>query len=63
MAKRRLFTVTTPLGHAVFLTRDRWRELIRFKHPALDGCENLVRECLESPSLVRESAKDADVHM
>jgi hypothetical protein len=34
---RRIFTVQTPLGHRVFLARDRWRQIIRFKHPALAG--------------------------
>jgi hypothetical protein len=63
VAKRQVFTVTTPLGYRVSLSRDRWRDIIRFKHPALDGSENLVRECLQSPSMVRESAKDADVHL
>src|SRR3954454_18065111 len=63
MARRRLFTVQTPLGHRVFLERDRWRQIIRFKHPALAGREGDVRSCLASPSLVGESAKDCDVNM
>ena len=58
MAQRRLFTVTTPLGDRVFLTRDRWREIIRFKHPAMAGHEKVVRECLESPVAICESEKD-----
>lgn len=63
MARRRIFTVQTPLGHRVFLERDRWRQIVRFKHPALAGRESDVRSCLASPSLVRETAKEADVHM
>jgi hypothetical protein len=63
MASRRIFTVQTPLGHDVFLTRDRWRQITRFKHPALAGREQAVRVCLESPSLVRESVADQDVHL
>ena len=63
LAKRQIFTVTTPLGYRVSLSRDRWRQIIRFKHPALEGCEKLVRECLENPAFVRESAKEADVHL
>jgi hypothetical protein len=58
-----MFDVTTPLGYRVRLSRDRWRQIVRCKHPALDGCEGLVRECLERPSLVRESAKNPDVHL
>ena len=63
MAKRRIFTVETPLGYRVFLTRNRWRQIIRTKHPALKGHEKEVRDCLESPDVIRESGKDADVHL
>jgi len=63
MAKRRIFNVQTPLGYRVSLSRDRWRQIIRFKHPALKGCEKEVRECLQNPVSVRESAKDAAVHV
>jgi hypothetical protein len=47
----------------VFLTRDRWRQIIRFKHPALAGREQAVRACLEAPSFVRASASEQDVHL
>ena len=63
MAKRRIFTVETPLGNRVFLTRDRWRQIIRHKHPALAGKESDVRKCLTSPSVIRESTKETDTHM
>jgi hypothetical protein len=63
MARRRVFTVQTPLGHRVFSTRDRWRTIIRFKHPALAGHESDVRACLQAPAVVRESAKEPDVHL
>jgi hypothetical protein len=62
-SKRRRFTVQTPLGDTVFLTRDRWREIIKHKHPALAGLEGAVRDCLEAPTLIRESAKKPDVHL
>ena len=46
MGRRRIFTVQTPLGDRVFLTRDRWRQIIRFKHPALAGANvNSVPAC------------------
>ena len=61
--KRRLFTVTTPLGYPVFLDRDRWRLIVRRKHPALARREKEVRACLSSPELVRESSNDPDVHL
>ena len=47
----------------MFLERDRWRQILRHKHPALAGREKEVRACLESPTLVRESAKEPDVHL
>jgi hypothetical protein len=61
MASRRIFNVQAPLGYRAFLARDRWRQILRFKHPALAGREDEVRGCLESPSLIRESAKESDV--
>ncbi len=64
MAKKRLvFVETTPLGHRVSLTRDRWREIVRFKHPALAGHETEVRDCVRDPEVIRASAKDPDVHL
>jgi hypothetical protein len=63
MARRLIFSVRTPLGHNVVLTRDRWRQITRFKHPALTGRENDVRACLATPTLVRESAKEPRVHL
>ena len=63
MARRRVFTVQTPLGHRVFLSRDRWRQIIRFKHPALAGREGELRSCLCSPFLIRESTKEPEVHL
>jgi len=63
MAKRRILSVQTPLGYRVTLTRDRWREIVRFKHPALTGREREVEDCLRSPIVIRQSAKDADVHL
>jgi hypothetical protein len=61
--KRRVFVATTPLGHQVTLTRDRWREILRYKHPALAGHEAEVEACLRDPERIRASAKDPDVHL
>jgi hypothetical protein len=52
MAVKKIFTVTTPLGYRVTLSRDRWREIVRFKHPALDGCEDLVKSYGQSKNLL-----------
>ena len=43
--------------------RDRWRQMIRLKHPASARRETEVRSCLTTPSIVRESAKDPNVHL
>jgi hypothetical protein len=61
--RRRIFTVESLLGYRVFLDRSRWRQIVRNKHPALSGAEKEVRACLESPTLIRESAKEPNVHM
>jgi hypothetical protein len=64
MAKKRpLFLEKTPLGYRVVLTRDRWREIVRFKHPALAGHEADVREGVRDPEAICASGKDADVHL
>lgn len=63
MTQRILFTVTTPLGNRVRLSRDRWRTIIRFKHPALAGQEQAIRQCLARPLLIRSSEKDANVYL
>ena len=51
------------MGHRVSLTRDRWREIVRFKHPALAGHEAEVRECVRDPEVIRSSAKNPAVHL
>jgi hypothetical protein len=61
--KRTIFLEMTPLGYRVRLTRDRWREIIRFKHPALADREGEVRDCVRDPDLIRRSLKDANVHL
>ncbi len=45
------------------LTRNRWREIVRYKHPALAGHEADLYECVADPEVIRESAKDAEVHL
>ena len=61
--KRRLFSVQSPLGYRVFLDRDRWRQIVQHKHPAMANREMAVRACLFKPSIIRESAKDTEVHL
>ena len=63
MARKLLFAVDSPLGYRVLLTRNRWREIVRFKHPALAGKQELVRNCLREPEVIRASNKDSAVHL
>jgi hypothetical protein len=63
MAKRIIVAAITPLGNHVTLSRDRWREIIRYKHPALAGHENDIRDCLRDPDLIRASVKDPGAHL
>jgi len=63
MAGRVIFSVRSPLGYQVTLTRNRWREVVRYKHPALAGSEQALRRCVEAPAMVRESIKDWSVHL
>jgi hypothetical protein len=62
MPRRLLFAVDSPLGYRVALSRNRWREITRFKHPALAGKQELVRRCLRKPEVIR-IGKDPDVHL
>ena len=63
MAKRLRFAVVTPLNHRVVLTRDRWREIVRYKHPALTGHDGDVQDCLRDPDRIRASVKDPSTHL
>jgi hypothetical protein len=61
--RRRLFTVQTPLSYRVFLERDRWRQIVGRMHRAVAGQEQAVRACLKSPTFIRASANEPDVHL
>jgi hypothetical protein len=63
MGKRTILDVTTPLGYRVVLTRNRWREIVRFKHPAAARHEDKIHKCLGEPDIIRASAKDPNVHL
>ena len=63
MSRRAVVTVPSPLGYRVMLTRNRWREIIRYKHPALAGHEEEIRRCIREPQVIQASAKDPDTHL
>jgi hypothetical protein len=52
----RVIDVITPLKYRVVLSRNRWREIVRFKHPAVARYQDKIRTCLEDPDIVRASA-------
>ncbi len=51
------------IGYRVVLSRNRWREITRFKHPVLAGHQNQLRKCLLDPEVIRVSTKDSSVHL
>src|SRR5438105_14813050 len=61
--KRRIFLESTPLGYHVLLTRDRWREIVKYKHPAMAKRVKEVQMCIADPDIIRASEKNADVHL
>jgi hypothetical protein len=63
MAQQFIFRVSSPLGYVVALTRNRWREIVRFKHPAVRNYQHEAKLCVSEPDLVYESVKDPDVHL
>ena len=48
---------------ASWVTRDRWREIVRHKHPALSDHEDDVRDCLRDPEVICASSQDEFVHL
>ncbi len=63
MPDRVVFRVTSPLGYSVVLTRNRWREIVRFKHPAIKNYQDKAKQCVSEPDVIRASAKDPGVHL
>lgn len=63
VAPRVVFRVASPLGYFVVLTRNRWREIVRFKHPAIKNYQDEAKQCVSQPDLIRASEKDPDVHL
>ena len=56
-----LFEALTPIGFTVRVTHERWTMIITFKHPAMAGCENEVKQALEHPDEIRRSRIDPSV--
>jgi hypothetical protein len=56
-----LFTVETPLGFHVRVTRSYWKLIVTIKHPIMAGRESDVQETLRNPDQVRRSKSDSNV--
>ncbi len=65
MSKSRdiLFEASTPLGFTVRVTKQYWNIIITVKHPVMAGCEEEVRETLETPEEIRRSKSDENVYL
>ena len=58
-----LFSVQTPLGFSVSVTRSWWETIVSMKHPVMRGQEEQVRVALEKPDEIRLSKVDAKVYL
>jgi hypothetical protein len=57
------FTVQTPIGFSVTVTRVWWETIVTMKHPVMRGQEDQVRVALEKPDEVRLSKVDDKVYL
>jgi hypothetical protein len=56
-------TVKTPLNVEVRTTVSYWEYLIAVKHPIMKGKEDIVRDILHFPDVIRQSRTDRDVFL
>jgi hypothetical protein len=63
VGRKLLFAEHSPLGYRIALSRSRWREIVRYKHPAVAHHLSDVRKCLVDPDIICASSKDAEVHL
>ena len=57
------FEVKASTGKVIRTTRSHWELIVKLKHPEIDGKENVVKECLSTPSEVIKSSDDSDVYL
>lgn len=55
------FTVETPLGFTVRVTRRYWELIVTIKHPVMAGREEEVKATLQNPFQIRLSRNDSKV--
>lgn len=57
------FAVVSPLGYRVHMSKERWRRLVRCKHPVVFGYEDDLAECVQEPDAIQHSHKDTTLHL
>jgi hypothetical protein len=58
-----LLSVSAPLHIQVRTTVGYWEYLIAIKHPVMKGKEDIVRDILEHPDVIRQSRTDKDIFL
>lgn len=63
MKRKVHFEVTSSLGKKIKTTAGYWQKIVRTKHPAMQGKEELVKSTLTTAEQVRRSRKDPSVSL
>jgi len=58
-----LFSVVTPLGITIRVTRGTWIVITTIKHPVMKGHEEEIKYVLTDPDEIRRSISDSDVYL
>ena len=57
------FEVTSKLDKRVYVTKSRWKLIIKTKHLEIKGKETEVKETLTEPDEIRQSVSDDSVYL
>lgn len=57
------FTVATPLGFTVSVSKSYWELIVTVKHPNMRSREVEVQQALQMPEQIRRSRHDGDVYL
>ena len=57
------FEVTSKLDKKVYVTKSRWKLIIKTKHLEIEGKEKEVKETLTNPDEIRQSKSDVSVYL
>ncbi len=61
--EKMILSVRTPLRIQIRTTVGYWEYLITIKHPVMKGKDDIVRDALEHPDVIRQSRTDKDVFL